>query len=378
MSLIPRHLTSAVMNKMEPNKVVVLYGPRQVGKTTMMKEILKSIPNESLLVSGEDRRVQAWLGSQSIDTLRQYIGRYRVLAIDEAQKVNQIGLNLKLIVDHIEGIRVLATGSSSFELANQVGEPLTGRKWQYVLYPIAQMEIGQMEARHQTEAMLPFRLIYGAYPEVLLKPDLEDKRQILNGIVDGALYKDLIELDDVKKSQKVIDILRLIAFQIGNEVSLHEIGTQVHLDLRTVEKYLDLLEKSFVVKRVYGFSRNLRKEITKSSRFFFLDNGIRNAIIQNFNPLEIRNDVGQLWENYCFIERLKYNSYSNRGGNVYFWRTYDQKEIDLVEERGGNLFGYEFKWGTALKQKAPKLWTTTYPDASFEVVNPNNYLSFIS
>ena len=181
----------------------------------------------------------------------------------------------------------------------------------------------------------------------------------------------------MNKSQKIIDILRLIAFQIGQEVSLHEIGCQIHLDLRTVEKYLDLLEKAFVLKRVYGFSRNLRKEITKSSRFYFLDNGIRNSVIQNFNPLELRNDVGQLWENYCFIERLKRNSYLNQTANSYFWRTYDQKEIDLVEERDGQLFGYEFKWGEAKNVNPPKLWRTTYPEASFEVINPASYHSFI-
>lgn len=393
--MIQRFLKKELINKLEPNKVVVIYGPRQVGKTTLLKEILSGMKEEYMYLSGEDRNVRSWLSSQSIQVLTDNIGSKRLIAIDEAQKVEQIGLNLKLIVDHIPGIKVIATGSSSFELAKQVGEPLVGRKWQFTLYPIAQLELNKMEEKYQTRDKLPSRLIYGSYPAVITSEDQEKKTEILNSIVDNYLYRDLFEFEEIRKAQKILDILRLLAFQIGQEVSFHEIGTKLGLDLRTVEKYLDLLEKVFVIKRVFGFSRNLRKEITKNSRFYFFDNGIRNAIINNFNTLETRNDIGQLWENYLFMERLKKQHYLKIFTNNYFWRTYDQKEIDLVEEREGKLFGYEFKWngGPAIaksktvkadrtsspksKFKPPKIWLETYKNAEYHVIDPENYLDFI-
>lgn len=374
---IPRYLKPIILQNLQPNKVVVLYGPRQVGKTTLIKDILLDTKEDYLFISGEDRLVQPWLSSQSINTLKENIGHKKLLVIDEAQKVNQIGLNLKLIVDHIENIKVIATGSSSFELANQVGEPLVGRKWQFILYPIAQIELNAFEQLYQTKANLESRLIYGGYPEIITAQDISAKRAILNSIVDSYLYKDILEFNEIKKSQKIIDILKMIAFQIGQEVSLNELGNNVNLNLRTVEKYLDLLEKVFVIKRVSGLARNLRKEITKNSRYYFFDNGVRNAIINNFNDLKTRNDVGQLWENYLFIERMKKQEYKKIYANSYFWRTYDQKEIDLVEEREGKLFGYEFKWG-GKKIKEPKDWRKTYHNAEFEVVNQDNYLEFVS
>ena len=375
---IPRFLKKEVIKKLEPNKVVVLYGARQVGKTTLVKEILKDFDNKDyMFLSGEDIDVRRWLSSQSVSTLKRFIGSIKLLVIDEAQKVDQIGLNLKLIVDHIEGIKVVTTGSSSFELANQVGEPLVGRKWQFILYPISQLELQDVENKHETASNICDRLIYGSYPDVVTAVGIKEKKEIISNIVNGYLYRDILEFEEVKKSQKIIDILKLIAFQIGQEVSLHEIGNSVNLDSRTVERYLDLLEKAFIVKRVYGFSRNLRKEISKTSRFYFYDNGIRNAIIENFNDLDTRNDIGQLWENYLFMERMKRNEYKNISANIYFWRTWDKKEIDLIEEREGKLFGYEFKWGEKSGAKAPKDWINTYKNASYEVVNKENYLDFI-
>lgn len=373
---IPRVLKEQIIKKLEPKKVVVLYGPRQVGKTTLVKEILSELDvDDYMYVTGEDRDVTNWLGSQSLETLKSNIGGKKLLVIDEAQKINGIGLNLKLIVDNIEDIKVIATGSSSFDLSNQIGEPLVGRKYQFVMYPVSQLELKEPE--YKSKAKLLGKIIYGSYPEVLTHDNSDDKKKILKEIVDGYLFKDLLEYDEIKKSQKIIDILKLIAFQIGKEVSLNEIGKQVSLDLRTVEKYLDLLEKVFVVKRVYGFSRNLRKEITKNSRFYFLDNGIRNTIINNYNPIDQRDDIGQLWENYLMLERIKYNEYTNNLVDIYFWRTHDQKEIDLVEEKDGKLFGYEFKWGDK-KVKAPTDWVINYPNSSFEVINQENYLKFIS
>lgn len=375
---ILRYLKKEIINKLEPNKGVIIYGARQVGKTTLVKEILKNFDSKDyMFLSGEDRDVRVWLASQSVSTLKRFIGSTKLLVIDEAQKIDQIGLNLKLIVDHIEGIKVIATGSSSFELSNQVGEPLVGRKWQFTLYPISQLELQDTENKHETFSNISDRLIYGSYPDVVTAIGIKEKKEIINSIVDGYLYKDVLEFEEVKKSQKIIDILKLIAFQIGQEVSLHEIGNSVNLDSRTVERYLDLLEKVFIVKRVRGFSRNLRKEVTKTSRFYFYDNGIRNAIIENFNDLNTRNDVGQLWENYLFMERMKRNEYKNISANIYFWRTWDKKEIDLVEEREGKLFGYEFKWGEKVDAKAPKDWVNTYDNASYEVINKENYLDFI-
>jgi uncharacterized protein len=375
--MIKRSLKKKIISRLQPNKVIVIYGPRQVGKTTLVKELLKEINEKYLFVSGEDRRVHSWLSSQSIEIYKQYIGTKKLLVIDEAQKVDQIGLNLKIIVDNIKGLKIIATGSSSFDLANQVGEPLVGRKWQYILYPVSQMELGETENLFQTQDMLPTRLIFGAYPGVITAPSNSEKMDLLNSIVDGYLFKDLLVFDGIKKSQQILHILKLIAFQIGFEVSLSEIGTQVHLDLRTVEKYLDLLEKAFVIKRIYGYSGNLRSEVTKNSRFYFLDNGIRNTIINNFNDLNTRNDIGQLWENYLFIERLKKQHYKGICANNFFWRTYDKKEIDFIEERGGKLFGYEFKWGKK-KQKPPALWGKTYKNAVFQIINQKNYLDFIT
>ncbi len=373
---IPRYILPQVEKRITPSKVVVIYGPRQVGKTTLVKELLKKVTEPFLFVSGEDRNIQSWLGSQSIGTLKKNIGRHKLLVVDEAQKVEQIGLNLKLIVDHIEGIKVVATGSSSFDLANQFGEPLVGRKWQFDLYPIAQMELNAFEAPFQTEENLPSRMIFGGYPEVVTAESDEDRREILNTIVNSYLYKDLLEFEEIRKSKKLLDILKMLAFQIGKQVSLNELSNNVNLNFRTLEKYLDLLEKVFVLKRVNAFSRNLRKEISKSARYYFWDNGVRNAIINNFNYLDTRNDADALWENYLFIERMKKQAYQKIYANNYFWRTYDQKEIDLVEEREGKLFAYEFKWGRK-KTKPPRLWFDTYPNAEFEEINRENYLAFI-
>ena len=373
---IPRAIQPDILKKLQPNKVVVIYGPRQVGKTTLLHHIIPRIKEDYLFLSGEDRAVQLWLSSQSIETLKENIGRKQVLIIDEAQKVPKIGLNLKLIVDHIKDIKVIATGSSSFELAFQVGEPLVGRKWQFYLYPIAQLELNQLEAPYQTKSRLESRLIYGVYPEVITTKDVALKRELLNSIVDNYLYRDLLELDGIRKSRKIIDVLKMMAFQIGKEVSLSELGSNVNLDLKTVEKYLDLLEKVFVIRRVDGFSRNLRKEITKNSHYYFFDNGIRNALINNFNDLKTRDDIGQLWENYLFMERIKKQHYQNIYLNRYFWRTYTQQEIDLVEEREGKLFGYEFKWGSK-KGKIPSEWRKAYPEAEYQTINRDNYLDFI-
>jgi predicted AAA+ superfamily ATPase len=376
MKSIKRTIKKDILSHIQPNKVIVIYGPRQVGKTTLVKEILQTINEDYLLVNGEDITTTDWLSSQSIDILKKHIGNKKLLIIDEAQKIDKIGLNLKLIVDHIKDIKVIATGSSSFDLANQVGEPLVGRKWTYILYPIAQLELTR-EDFLETKSNLIDRLIYGSYPDVITSPNIQEKTQTLNELVNSYLYKDVLSFDGIKKADKIHLLLKKIAFQIGQEVSLQEVGSSLGIDSRTVEKYLDILEKSFIIKKVFGFSRNLRKEITKTSRFYFLDNGVRNAVINNFNDITSRDDIGQLWENYLFIERLKKQNYHKIYSNNYFWRTYDQKEVNLVEERDGKLFGYEFKWNTHKKIKAPKLWLDTYDNAEWKVITTDNYLDFV-
>jgi len=360
-----------------PGKVVVIYGARRTGKTTLLQQFLRGVEEPYLLVNGEDITVQGYLASQSIEKLSAFVGSNRLLVVDEAQKVPNIGANLKLIVDHIQEMRVIATGSSSFDLARSIGEPLTGRKTTLKLFPLAQLEIGQIEERHQTDANLESRLIYGAYPEVVLTNDNRAREQYLREIVASYLYKDVLEMDGIRHAAKISRLLQMIALQVGKEVSYAELGAGLGMSKNTIERYLDLLEKAFVIQKLSGFSRNLRSEITKNSRYYFLDNGVRNALINNFNPLSQRNDCGELWENYLIMERLKRQEYLDTPANNYFWRTYTRQEIDFVEERQGRLFGYEMKWGKA-KPKPPKLWQSAYPESSYELINRENYLKFIT
>jgi len=360
---------------LQPNKVIVIYGPRRCGKTTLLNEFLKGIDLQYLLVTGEDITIRNYLESQSVEKLRAFVGSKQLLVIDEAQKINKIGINLKLIVDYIKDIRVIATGSSSFDLSQDIGEPLTGRKYTLKMFPIAQLELQYLENRAQTEANLESRLIYGSYPEIVLMQDNRRKEIYLKEIVSSYLYKDLLELEGIRHSSKIVRLLQLLSFQIGREVSCNELGIQLGMSKNTIERYLDLLEKAFVIYKLGGFSRNLRKEIAKSSRYYFLDNGIRNALINNFNLLELRDDVGMLWENYIIMERLKKQEYLSSTANNYFWRTYDRKEIDFVEERGGHIYGFEMKWSKR-KTSPPKEWLETY-DASYEIISRDNYLEFI-
>lgn len=359
------------------NKVIVIYGPRRCGKTTLIEKFIETAKQKYLLVSGEDITVQEHLSSQSIIKLKNFVGENKLLIIDEAQKIKNIGINLKLITDHLPGVSIIATGSSAFDLAQNIGEPLTGRKYTLKLFPLAQLEIAQTEAPYETEANLETRLIFGSYPEAILASGNSNRERYLKEIVSSYLYKDILELDGLKHSDKITRILQLLAFQIGKEVSLSELGTQLGMSKNTVDRYLDLLEKTFVIYKLSGFSRNLRKEISKSSRFYFYDNGIRNALINNFNSLNLRDDIGELWENYIITERIKKQEYKELRSNNYFWRTYDQKEIDWVEEREGKLYGYEIKWKRA-KTKPPSDWLNTYKEAFFEVVDKDNYLEFIA
>lgn len=360
----------------EPGKAVLIFGSRRAGKTTMLEHLIRNAGSGTLFVSGEDITVRSYLESQSIEKLRAFVGNHTLLVVDEAQYVDQIGLNLKLLVDHVPGLRIVATGSSAFGLARDTGAPLAGRQVTLRLHPLSQMEIGSIEKPHETASNLEMRLLYGSYPEIVLTPDIKRRELLLRELVSSYLFKDIFQLESIRKPDRIMRLVGLLAFQIGSEVSMTELGTQLGMSKKTVDRYLDLLEKSFVIYSLSGFSRNLRKEISKSRRYYFWDNGIRNAAINNFNPLELRDDVGMLWENYIIGERMKRNEYTGRFADPYFWRTYDRKEIDLVESFGQELNGYEIKWSDK-PVRPPKDWARSYPEATFQVINRQNYLSFI-
>ncbi|MFC1546283.1 ATP-binding protein [bacterium] len=366
-----------VKKYLQPQKVIVIYGPRRCGKTTLLTHLLDEVDGKYLFVTGDDISVHDYLSSKSLEKLKAFIGDYKFLIIDEAQKIKDIGNNLKLIIDNIKDIKIIATGSSSFDLARNIGEPLTGRKYTLKMYTLSQIELNSIETKSETYKKLEQRLVFGTYPEIVISNDQDQKIRYLKEIVSSYLYKDILELDGIRNSDKILKLLQLLVFQIGKEVSFNEIGTQLGMSKNTVDRYLDLLEKAFVIFKLTGFSRNLRKEIVKNPRYYFYDNGIRNALINNFNPLLMRDDIGMLWENYIIVERIKKQEYLNINSNNFFWRTYDKKEIDLIEEREGKLYGYEIKWSDK-KFKAPCIWKQTYKNASLELITRYNYLEFIS
>lgn len=364
--------------KLLPNKVLILLGARRVGKTELITNYLQTIPGESYLkLNGEDINDANLLKERSVSNYQRLLLNIDLLVIDEAQIIPDIGLILKLIVDSIPGIKIIATGSSIFDLNNNLGEPLVGRKNTLYLFPLAQIEFAPYENHKQTTENLEQRLLFGGYPELEQYSDWEDKKEYLYEIINSYLLKDILIFDGIKHSDKIYDLLRLIAFQLGKEVSLLELATQLQMSKNTVANYLDLLSKVFIVFKVEGFSRNLRKEIVKSNRWYFYDNGIRNGIINNFNRLDSRTDIGDLWENYLASERVKKQNYQKIKAKNYFWRTYDQQELDWLEEMGEALHGFEFKWNGNKKVKIPTAFAKAYPEATFEVINKGNYLDFI-
>ncbi len=361
----------------KPNKALIIYGPRQAGKTTLVKNFLKTYQGKYKFDIGDDINVQTILGSQDLNALKEYAQGYDLIVIDEAQKIKGIGQGLKLLIDGIPEIKVIATGSSSFELAGHVGEPLTGRKTTLTLYPIAQLELKQLYNSHELKMKLEQSLIFGGYPEIVATEMRIEKIRMLEELAQSYLLKDILELEQIKSPKIIMDLLRLLAFQIGKEVSLAELGQQIGIDRKTAGRYLDLFEKTFVIYSLRGFSRNLRSEMAKKGKYYFYDVGIRNAVISNFNSLDLRNDIGELWENFLFMERVKKRVYQDIYANAYFWRTWEKSEIDLVEERDGKIFAYEMKWGKT-KAMPPKQWQVTYPGAVFESINRENYLNFIT
>lgn len=368
-----------IKKQIQKGKVLVIYGPRRVGKTTLLQQFLSETKLKYKLDFGDSIETQHILSSRNFSQILPYVENVELFAIDEAQLVPQIGMGLKIIVDQRPDLFVIATGSSSFDLSQQIGEPLVGRKWMITLYPISQIELlAAATNQYELKQRLPEFLVFGSYPDVLNVTSSEAKIATLKELVNSYLLKDILALERVKGSRVLLDLLKLLAFQVGQEVSFHELGTQLGIDYKTVERYIDLFEKSFVIVRLSPFSRNLRSEVRRKNKYFFVDNGIRNALISQFNPLDLRNDHGQLWENFIISERLKTREYKKIYGDAYFWREQQGGEIDLVEEREGKLFGYECKWSTKKKVSAPKHWQLSYQNSTFQVITPENYLDFIA
>ncbi len=362
---------------LKSGKVIILFGARQVGKTTLAKTILDDLSMKVLSLNGDERRHSDVLSGQDLASLKLLVKGYDLLFIDEAQRIPNIGINLKILHDNIPSLKILVTGSSSFDLANKVSEPLTGRSLTYKLYPVSVLELGDMYSSFELQNSLDQYLVYGMYPELLCIDSIQDKKKYLQELSSAYLYKDVLEMSSIKHAHKLHDLLRLLAFQIGSEVSIQELATSLQMGKETVASYIDLLEKSFVLFRLSGYHRNLRKEVTKMDKIYFYDLGIRNTIIENHNPLNLRNDQGQLWENFVIAERMKYLDYTGQFANSYFWRTYTGAELDYVEERDGRLQGVEIKVSKG-KIKPPKTWVETYDNADYTLVNKDNFLKFVA
>jgi len=373
--MIERILEKTIKNRLNKGKAIVLLGARQVGKTTLLKTIFGNLP-DVLWLNGDELDVQALFETISATRLKVILGNKKIIIIDEAQRIKDIGLRMKLITDQIPDVQLVITGSSAFELANQVNEPLTGRKWEYNMYPIS---FGEMVTHHgllEEKRLLPHRMVFGYYPDVINNIGVE--KEILKQLSNSYLYKDVLLLEQIKKPEGLIKLLQALAFQVGSQVSYNELSKLCGLDAKTVEKYIVLLEQTYIVYRVGSFSRNLRSELKKSRKIYFYDNGIRNALIANFNQLEQRQDVGALWENFVFSERMKYLKYQQKWMNTWYWRTKEQKEIDCIEESDGQLTAYEFKWNPNAKYKTPKLFLETYPQSEFKIIHRDNIEDFLA
>lgn len=372
---ISRYIDTEFQKYLKPGKVNLLIGARRVGKTFYLKKLAGQFPEPYLWLNGEDENVHDLLEEKSVANYKRLTSGISLLIIDEAQVVTDIGKKLKLMIDEIPELKIIASGFSAFDLSSKIGEPLVGRAHWHTMYPVAQLELNEnlLETRERLEE----RLIYGSYPEIFQIDTLPDKERYLKEILESYLFKDLLGFEELRNSSKIRDLLKLIAYQVGKEVSYHELGRQLGMSKNTVEKYLDLLSKVFVVYRVGGYSNNLRKEVTKSSRYYFYDNGIRNALIDNFRPLSLRQDRGELWENYLFTERIKRNTYFNEKKEMFFWRTYDQQEIDCIERKAEEIEAFEYKWGKT-KAKVPAAFDRAYPTTLFKIINKDNYLTYIT
>jgi len=372
--MIKRILENIIIERIGKNKIILILGARQTGKTTLVKHIAQKLDLKTLWLDGDESDVRELLSHPTSTRLKAITGKNQLVIIDEAQRVENIGITLKLMVDNIPNVQIIATGSSSLELANRINEPLTGRKYEFYLFPLCYQEMTEETSSLEENRLLEHRLIYGYYPDVVTHPG--EEIELLSLLSGSYLYKDLFTLERIKKPVILEKLVRALALQIGSEVSYNEIGQLVGADKQTVERYIDLLEKAFIVFRLQSLSRNVRNEIKKSRKIYFFDNGIRNAVIKNFNPLSFRQDVGALWENFLIGERIKINHYLGRQVNAYFWRTHAQQEIDYIEEYSGKLYAYEFKWNPTRKVKFPKTFLNAYPEAKTNVVSRDNFTDF--
>lgn len=373
--MIQRIIESAIQEKLFKGKAIIISGPRQVGKTTLLKKLSQLNPVKSLWLNCDEPDIRLLLEEVTSTALKALIGEHKMVFIDEAQRVKNIGITLKLLVDNLPEVQVIATGSSALELANNINESLTGRKWEYQLYPLSTKEMVLHTSQLEESRLLHQRLIYGFYPDIVNYPSRATDS--LQELADNYLYKDLLSLEFIRKPALLERIVTALALQIGNEVSFTELARLTGADPKTVEQYVQLLEKSYILFQLPAFSRNLRNEIKKGRKIYFYDNGIRNAVIKNFNPPDLRQDTGALWENFLVSERQKHNAYTRRAVNSYFWRTHAQQEIDYIEESGGQLNAFEFKWNEKAKVKLPESFANAYPGTGFSSVNRNNYMEFL-
>ncbi len=372
--MIQRAIYDKVKNQLFKGKAIVLVGSRQTGKTSLLQQLFEN-KQAVLWLNGDDIGVQGMVSNINTDQWRMLIGDKKVLVIDEAQQIPEIGLRMKLVTDQLKDVQLVASGSSAFELANRLNEPLTGRKIEYKLYPFSYAEMVGHHGLLTEHNLIDHRLVYGYYPEVVTSPGNE--KEVLRMLTDSYLYKDVLAFGGIKKSDKIIILLQALAFQVGSQVSYSELSNTVGIDGKTVEAYIDILEKAYIIFRLSSFSRNLRNELKHSRKIYFYDNGVRNALISNFAPVQQRADVGALWENFAVSERVKYNEYNNRWCNSYFWRTHKQKEIDYIEENDGQLYAYEFKYNPRKATVVPKDFAEGYPNASFKEITPTNIEEFL-
>lgn len=372
--MIKRRLKEVFKDKLFSGKALILLGARQVGKTTLLQDLVDGQTN-CLWLNGDELDVQKMFEDTSADRLKAQFGNNKIVVIDEAQRIKDIGLRLKLITDQMKDIQLIATGSSAFELANEVNEPLTGRKWQYQMFPLSFSEMVQHHGLIKEKRLLPQRLIYGYYPEVVTSNGNE--KQVLKQLTDAYLYKDILAWENIKHPDKLLTLLRALAYQVGSQVSFNELGNICSLDAKTVEKYIILLEQCFVIFRLPSFARNLRNELKTSRKIFFYDNGIRNALIADFTLPEMRQDIGQLWENFVISERMKHLEYNEIWANTYFWRTKQQQEIDYLEEADGRIHAYEIKWNPKAKAKLSETFKKAYPNTDFMVINQDNIADLV-
>ncbi len=375
MKMIDRILQKEILKKIGSGKALILLGARQTGKTTLLRTVFGR-RKDVLWLDGDEADTRALFEYASSTRLKANLANHKIIVVDEAQRIDNVGLKFKLITDQIPDVQLVASGSSSFDLANKINEPLTGRKWEYQLFPISYEEMVAHHGFMEEIRLLPHRLVYGYYPEVVEAKGQE--KEVLRQLSDSYLYKDILLWENIKKSEKLLKLMQALAFQLGNEVSYNELGKTIGLDNQTVEKYIQLLEQTFIVFRLPAFSRNLRKELKRSRKIYFYDNGIRNALIADFRLAELRTDIGALWENFLISERMKYTGYRNIWANSYFWRTQDQQEIDYLEERDGKLFAFEFKWNKNKKARLSKTFSKAYPQHEFMLINPDNFESFIA